>query len=153
MRRLLEHPLAGAGAQDNAMTEVALALAMGFFSIVVLMLISMGSGNGTVEPVAFEAVPVVRALTDSPAATRGGEGDRIVLFDGTRFLDTQLRPVDPRTLMVPDGGRLVLAVSPELTFAQVSDARRAFATSDLVVTTLDARWTDALARGGKAGAP
>ncbi len=34
------------GSQGNAMTEIALALAMGFFSILVLTMVSMGAGHG-----------------------------------------------------------------------------------------------------------
>ena len=40
----MRNPIAQPGAQDGAMTEVALALAMGFFSILVLTLVSMGGG-------------------------------------------------------------------------------------------------------------
>ena len=34
------------GSQGNAMTKIALALAMGFFSILVLTMVSMGAGHG-----------------------------------------------------------------------------------------------------------
>lgn len=150
MRRRIDHPLAAAGAQDGAMTEVALALAMGFFSIAVLTLISMGGGEA--RQTSFEAVPVVRAVADSAATTTAGTGDVIVLFDGDRFLDTKLQPVAPESLKLPDDGRLVLAVMPDLAFSQVSAARRAFAARDLVVTTMDKRWTEALSNAAGAGA-
>lgn len=150
MRRLIEHPLAAAGAQDGAMTEVALALATGFFSIAILTLISMGGGEA--RQTSFEAVPVVRTVTDGPATSNAGEGDVIVLFDGARFLDTKMQPVAPGRLEVPEGARLVLAVTPDLAFSQVSDARRAFAARDLVVTTMDERWTAALSNADPEGA-
>ena len=35
------------GSQGNAMTEIALALAMGFFSILVLTMVSMGAGDAS----------------------------------------------------------------------------------------------------------
>ncbi len=37
------------GSQGNAMTEIALALAMGFFSLPVLTLVSMGAGHGAAQ--------------------------------------------------------------------------------------------------------
>ncbi len=138
MRRLADNSLAASVSQDNAMTEVALALAMGFFSIMVLTLISMGGGER--ETISFEAVPIVATSPDSPSATNAGSEDRIVIYDGRGFLDPQLTPVTPETMTSPNGGRLVLAVLPELSFAQVADARRRFASADLVVTTLDAHW-------------
>ena len=50
------------GSQGNAMTEIALALAMGFFSLMVLALVSMGAGR------AQEASAVAAIL--QPAANR-----------------------------------------------------------------------------------
>ena len=51
------------GSQGNAMTEVALALAMGFFSLLVLALVSMGAGRGkeTSATAAVLAPPAAKA--------------------------------------------------------------------------------------------
>lgn len=142
MSRASRHPLQQAGTHDNAMTEVALALAMGFFSIMVLTLISMGSG--TSEAPVFDAFPIVASSTSSAAATHHEETDRIVIFDGARFLDTDLQPVSPETLSAQPGDRVVLAVAPGLTFAQVETARQQIEVRDLVVTTLNDTWQSAL---------
>ena len=151
MTRLAEHPLAASASQDNAMTEVALALAMGFFSIMVLTLISRGGGER--DALSFEAVPVVAAAPDSAARTTAGNDDIIIIFDGRRFTDAQLIPVDPAEISATGDGRVVLAVAPDLTFAQVAEARRSFANADLVVTTLDARWMRRLSGTTTGGTP
>ena len=48
--------------QDSAMTEISLALAMAFFSIMVLTLISMGSGDATLQsPSSVNVAPLSKA--------------------------------------------------------------------------------------------
>ncbi|MCH8138725.1 MAG: hypothetical protein IH926_07200 [Proteobacteria bacterium] len=50
------------GSQGNAMTEIALALAMGFFSLPVLTLVSMGAGHGGAGPAVATLLKVVPAV-------------------------------------------------------------------------------------------
>ncbi|MBL6929462.1 MAG: hypothetical protein ISR44_09855 [Rhodospirillales bacterium] len=51
----------------NAMTEIALALAMAFFSIMVLTMISMGVGEGKIDP-AVGAVMATRPFVKNQQA-------------------------------------------------------------------------------------
>ena len=62
----MRNPIAQPGAQDGAMTEVALALAMGFFSILVLTLVSMGGGPG--KSPSYEAIRLVQTAPDGPTS-------------------------------------------------------------------------------------
>ena len=116
------------GAQDSVMAEIALALAMGFFSVMVLTMVSMGAGEGQVAPT---ATPDRLTLT-----TPGGSGE------GGRFFDAELRPVDPARL-APRPGQ-VLAVEPGLAMEEALALRKRISVPDLTVTTLDGRWLDRL---------
>ena len=133
---------------ENAMTEIALALAMGFFSLMVLTLISMGAGQSarTAPDVMALAPPATPAET-APAETAPGK-DLIIIFDGKRFLDTRLRPVDPQTVVQSTTGparRVVLALDPSLPLKEAMAARARVNAPNLVVSSLDARWQKALA--------
>lgn len=140
-------------AQENAMTEVALALAMGFFSLMVLTLISMGAGqSGRSAPDVLALAPA----TDQsrPASDAAPGNDLIFIFDGGRFLDTELRPVDPQTViqsMTGPARRVVLALDPSLPLKEAMAARARVNAPNLVVSSLDARWIKALAEKAAGG--
>ncbi len=130
---------------SNAMTEIALALAMAFFSIMVLTMLSMGAE--------FQSAPSPRLsaerldlATSAPSADRAGGSpaaeETVLIHYRGRFLDTQLDPVDPRNL--PAGRPIVLAIDPALPIAEAIAIRERIPTTDLVVTTLDTRWLEAL---------
>ncbi len=132
------------GLQGNAMTEVALALAMGFFSILVLALVSMGAG-GSGETGAQDIAGVLQ-----PALVQTGEtsvsttqpDDQIVIYFEDRLLDSNLTPVRIDALS-PDR-RVVLALAPSVPLEEVMKVYARIDRADLVVSTLDARWLDRL---------
>lgn len=134
------------------MTEIALALAMGFFSIMVLTMISMGSGSSQTAP----GQPTVLKLTPSTDPDKATVGDAassqsddlILIFDGDRYFDVDLKPVDPGTLLMamPDPDRrVVLALKPSLSVEKAIAAQRLIAVPNLVISSLDERWVKALA--------
>ena len=131
----------------NAMTEIALALAMAFFSIMVLTMISMGVGDAESKP-AIGAV-VAPAETDSAPAARihAQREDQIVVYYGGTYFDKDLHPIDPAKL--DDGGRVILALEPGLPMAEVLAARARIDVQDLVVSVLDDRWMARLKGIGK----
>jgi hypothetical protein len=140
------------GAQENAMTEIALAMAMGFFSIMVLTALSMGVASP--DSAASSRKIATAAIADSGAASGRGTIDRLtdddilIVYDGKRFLGRDLRPLDPAR--VDASRRIVLAVVPDLTMDQALRARRRIAGERLVITTLDADWRRALGDRGRA---
>ncbi len=148
----MQHP-----AQESAMTEVALALAMGFFSLMVLTLISMGVGDPAAAPAnarqdrpAAALDVALSAAADSNAATSLSKNDILVVFDGTRFLDQGLQPLDPDRAVqqaLAQSRRIVLAVDPTLSFERTMALRDLLKTPDLVVTGLTADWRARLAQG------
>lgn len=134
------------GTQENAMTEIALAMAMGFFSVMVLTAMSMGVS----VPAAKSQSPSIATalIADSNSGAASGvtdkvtEQDILVVFDGTRFLGRDLKALDPAR--VDSSKRVVLAVTPDLSMADAIRARKKFAAKRLVITTLDGNWRRAL---------
>ncbi len=135
---------ASASAVDSGLTEIALALAMAFFSIMVLAMISL-------------SVPVLRdptgaadagGLVVKPAATaaatdlQGVPGARtLVVLHGGRFLDADLAPLAPAAVEGP----VILAIAPTLPLQQAIAARRELVAADVIVSTLDEPWLARLA--------
>jgi hypothetical protein len=134
------------GAQENAMTEIALAMAMGFFSVMVLTAMSMGVSVPASKEKSQSIISAV--IADSGPAPASGAVDKVtkqdvlVIFDGRRFFGRDLKPLDIATV---DGKkRVVLAVTPDLSMAQAMGARRKIGAKNLVITTLDGNWRRAL---------
>lgn len=132
---------AGSG---NAMTEIALALAMGFFSIMVLTMVSMGAGSGkTAEAV---AAPLAAPDTDTqPAAlVEPGAQDFILIHHRDRLYTADLAPIDPAA--VPTDRRVILAVDPALSMDEAIRVRATLPSANLVISTLDRDWLKRLER-------
>ena len=145
----MRNPMISHGGEDGAMTEVALALAMGFFSIMVLTLVSMGAGPS--QAPSYEAIRLVQTTPDRPASVLPTGDDLIVIFDGKRFLDTDLNPLDPATVSDAGDRRIVLAVDPSVRLADVMAARDRISAVNLVIANLDDRWRTAIEAAKAAG--
>jgi hypothetical protein len=135
------------GTQENAMTEIALAMAMGFFSVMVLTAMSMGVS----VPSAKSRTPAIATALVSDSSDRSAaagatdkvtDQDILVVFDGVRFLGRDLNIIDPAKLDA--GKRVVLAVTPDLSMAEAIRARKRISAKRLVLTTLDGDWRRAL---------
>ena len=136
--------------QENPMTEIALALAMGFFSLMVLTLISMGTGQSSekkIEPLSFAMASATTTQKNS-ADNSADQGKQIlIIFDGKQFLDAKLRPLNLEELntnYANRAGRLVLAMDPNLSIKEAMEARRLITVNNLVVSNLNEDWLDAL---------
>ena len=125
----------------NAMTEIALALSMAFFSIMVLTMISMGTGVQSKRP-AVGAVLAPAAAANSPAVITPGPKDLILIYYLGQFFDLELKPVEP--VAQKAGGRIILALSPEISVKEALDVRALVKTKNLIVSTLDERWLKTL---------
>ena len=135
------------GHYGNAMTEIALALAMAFFSIMVLAMVSMGAGSSDATIDQSSSTAMTDSLQISPSkpsdkAQPTSETSRIIVFYQGQYLSDQLKPVDPTT--VTTDGKIVLAVDPTLPLADAMQARAGLSTNNITVTTLDQRWMRAL---------
>ncbi len=128
----------------NPMTEIALALAMGFFSLMVLTLVSMGAGNGkdTTSPT-LKLAPAGDSAESRPGERIGPEDQLVIHFEG-RFLDRDLHPLDAGSL--DDQRRTVLALAPEIPLDAAMTARGELAVTNLTITALDSHWLETLER-------
>ena len=135
------------GDSGNAMTEIALALAMAFFAIMILTMVSMGAGGqGKMTQVGSETTRLVpsksTAVKHGTTLTKQIAAERIVIFTHDQFYDGQLQPITPTAVARID--QPVLAVPPDLTLGQVLAAKRRLPVPDITVTTLDHRWSSTL---------
>lgn len=135
------------GSHNNAMAECALALAMAFFSIMVLAMVSMGAGIGADKAAAPPAAERLSIRPSAPSDAHEGAGaatasGNLFIHHRGRFYDTSLRPVAPEA--IPATGPAVLAIDPSLSMAEAVAVRKRIPNPDLTVTTLDARWIEAL---------
>ncbi|MEG3638235.1 hypothetical protein [Magnetococcus sp. PR-3] len=127
---------------NNAMTEIALALAMGFFSIMVLAMVSMGSGVGSASKIAGATLTPAQDATAPKATVTVQAEDRMVLYYNGQFLDQKMQPVVPAQL--PQAGRTILALAPDTSMTEALRLRGLFGQREVIVSTLDHRWLQAL---------
>ena len=137
------------GTQENAMTEIALAMAMGFFSIMVLTMISMGVPTKTTVG-SKKHIPIFKLLpsdTDQNKTSQTNRNDVFIIFDGNSYLDHRLKPIDP--IIINKANRIILALTPELSLKDALSAQAKLMTSKVILTTLNEGWKRALANHGK----
>lgn len=134
----------------NAMTEIALALAMAFFAIMILTMVSMGAGGQghRVATAQTAASPEQMQLLPSSDAGRDSKSARVlkpwqlIIFRDGQFFDDRLQVLGLRKIAAMKDP--VLAVSPDLTLAQIMAAKGRLALPGLPVTTLNRQWLDAI---------
>jgi len=139
--------ISGDGSHNNAMAECALALAMAFFAIMVLTMVSMGASVGserTGTPPTGERISIRPSTPsdDKRAAPEPGDQGTIVIHYRGQFYDRKLAPLAPSDLR--SDGPAILALDPSLSMAEAIEVRQRIANPDLTVTTLDSRWLKAL---------
>ncbi|WP_419798926.1 MAG: hypothetical protein ACNI26_04470 [Terasakiella sp.] len=136
--------------QTNAMAEIALALAMGFFSIMVLTMVSMGGGmvSQSVKSV-LDDDPIELANTvekteqdQAKGASRNVQPENLLIYYKDRFLDHTFKPVDPAGLAGRD--KIVLAVDPDLSMSATMQVRKRVSAQDITVVVLNEKWLKAL---------
>ncbi len=130
------------GSQGNAMTEIALALSMGFFSMLVLTMVSLGAGMGEDDRGIAEMLTLVPSAEDSSRADQVDNDDTIFIYFRGGYFSPDLAPLDPNG--VASGGRVVLAVDPNLPMTTVMKAAAPFATGNFVVASLNVKWLETL---------
>ncbi len=134
--------------QNNAMAEIALALAMGFFSIMVLTMVSMGSGLTQSQPTDLikngaELGQTPENATDkSTASLEQVKPDNLIVFFEGNYFDASLKPVSIATLT--GRAELVLGVDPLLPMNEALKARRNIKSEGVTVVPLNAQWMNRL---------
>ena len=135
--------------QTNAMAEIALALAMGFFSIMVLTMVSMGSGMVTQEAKTLQDDPISIAKTaDKPDASEAkGKSENVapedlIIFHNGTFYDNTLSAVTLASLATRP--KVILAVAPDLSMSKTMAARHQITSKNITVVVLNETWLNAI---------
>jgi len=129
---------------ENAMTEIALALAMAFFSIMVLTMISMGTSVQIERPsVGAILAPAANDVRATNVITPGPKDEILIYFEG-RFFDRNLKPTSPTILR--GGKQVILAISPDISMGEALRVRNQVTVKNLIVSALDERWLKELRR-------
>lgn len=132
----------------NPLAEVALALAMAFFSLMILMLFAMVNApqaDGT------EASPATVEITTSAKAQAADEAERqLVIYTEDGFFDSTLTPLDPAG--IDPRQPVILAVSDSMPIASITGFQRRHPDLTLEIAELTPDWQERLATSqGKAG--
>ena len=129
----------------NAMTEIALALAMAFFSIMVLTMVSM---SATPEKISkAQNQPTINLANSAPNNTQKPAAPtkrKLVIFWNGQFMDQQLSPLELGSLK--SSKKIVLAMPPNLPMADALSARAQLKGVDILVSVLDERWLGRMAK-------
>ena len=118
----------------NPLAEVALALAMAFFSLMVLTLFAVVH-----QPEQSTANKLAIAQSTSESKTNS---PKLVIMHRTGLFDDMLRPLDVSDL--PVGVPLTLAVWDDLTIAEMMHFQQTHPELDIRISTLTPEWTDLL---------
>lgn len=125
------------------MTEIALAMAIGFFSVMVLTAISMGVPAPKTHTKQSASVAIAILAQNSASAGSGKASkltkkDVLVIYDGKQYRDRFLDALDLTTLK--NAKRVVLAVTPNLSMSAAMQAQKGLPANKIVITTLDPNW-------------
>ncbi len=159
---------------SQAMTEVALGLAMAFFAMMILAMMSMSIPSEVVASQViskgkYSNIPFkegVKVVSNSKVATDGKPAigvdgapkesrkeftdetvseDTIIIFYQGRYLDVALQPIDVAILDVSTAKRYILALSPNLSLSDALAVRAQISSPNLTITELDEAWMTRLA--------
>ena len=118
----------------NPLAEVALALAMAFFSLMVLTLFAVVHQP---QHTATEDLTIAHSTSETQT-----ESPKLVIMHETGLFDDMLRPIDASDL--PVGAPITLAVWDDLTIADMMSFQQANPTLDIKISTLTPEWTNLL---------
>jgi hypothetical protein len=120
----------------NAMTEVALALSMAFFTVLVLALVSMGVPAMNVKSPQTSTVTL-----STPGGIREIETDEVLLiyFASTLYND-RLEKIN----QLPTESKMIVAVPGTVSLEELIGLQIQFENRKFSITTLDEQWQERL---------
>ncbi len=133
---------------SNPMTEIALALAMAFFSIMVLAMISMGGAfkenQSSVKTVASQIKLVMPAAEEieEDYHVRRADPETLLIYWKQDFYDSALNAIEDTSLIQDKYN--ILAISPDLSISDAMTVQRNLNIKNLHVTTLSKNWVEIL---------
>ncbi len=127
------------GDSENPLTEVALALSMAFFSLMVLMLFAITNTPNSSNQQAVE-------VQTSAEAEAKKESPTYLIFYKGEYLNELLEPTNPAE---QDPAKpLLLAVTPELDISSMMNAMQKITHPHPEVIILSQKWQQALNKKG-----
>lgn len=142
-------------APNNALAEVAFALAMAFFSLLVVSLVSMSTPQSeppSPQNITFQSSPFILAKPAENAPQHPTDGvysvrpEQLILYVKGRYYDASLTPIS--FPLHPDANDLILGVDPALSMAETQQAQEQLAQSNIHVMPLNQQWLDTLKQAG-----
>ena len=144
--------------QSNALVEIALALAMAFFSIMVLAMVSMGVPNKNSKINSDFTKPASNAMDirHSSSSHEANHGEtsglevrpqEMIIYYKNKFFDANLREVSKEVVFSPT--IKYLAVEPNIPAINAANIRKKFHSKTLVVTVLNENWLNELKERSK----
>ena len=129
----------------NPLAEVALALAMAFFSLMILMLFAMVNAPKTDSPQASPAT--VDMALDPRDQPHGGNDRQLVIYTNAGFFDEQLNSLDPAG--VDPARPVILAVSDQMPISRITGFQRQYPNLRLEIAELTPDWQARIAGMGR----
>ena len=130
----------------NPLAEVALALAMAFFSLMILMLFAMVNAPKTDSTRASSAT--VDMALDPPDQAHGEDDRQLVIYTADGFFDEQLNRLDPAA--VDPARPVILAVSEQMPISRITGFQRQYPDLRLEIAELTPDWQARIAGMGPA---
>ena len=129
----------------NPLAEVALALAMAFFSLMILMLFAM------VNAPKADATDVGPATMEMAVETRDPPPDNeerhLVIFTDGGFFDEDLNRLDPAA--IDPAQPVILAVSQQMPISRITGFQRRYPDLTIEIAELTPDWEERIAGMGR----
>ena len=129
----------------NPLAEVALALAMAFFSLMILMLFAMVNAP-TIDD--MNAEPTTVEMDANPRNQANNEDERqLVIYSTAGFFDEQLNRLNPAEIdpTIP----VILAVSDQMAISRITSFQRQYPDLKLEIAELTPEWQARIASMGR----
>lgn len=127
----------------NAMTEVALALAMAFFTVLVLALVSMGVPHMSLKLPGTNTIAV-----SASGGSRDVDADEVlVIYFESNFYNDQLKKLSN----LPASNKLIVAIPGTVSLQGLMELQTQFADRQVAITALDPAWQARLESFGRTG--
>ena len=125
---------------NNPLTEVALALSMAFFSIMVLTIFALSHKSKTVTTTSNEKISVT---STSSAKTKQNKNRSIIFYFEDNFYNKNFKKWDfNRQTLNPNG--YTVAVPSEISVKKLFEIRQELKELDIKITQQNKKWNDAL---------
>ena len=129
----------------NPLAEVALALAMAFFSLMILMLFAMVNAP-KIDDMKTEPT-TVKMDADSSSQANNEDERQLVIYSTAGFFDEQLNRLNPAEIdpTIP----VILAVSDQMAISRITGFQRQYPDLKLEIAELTPEWQARIASMGR----